>query len=58
MKTNETYEMTVVKANVFERMAGAMWRWCSIYRQSVARSVRQHIARYTSLCEQNYEVLR
>ena len=27
MKTNETFEMTVVKANVFERIAGAMWRW-------------------------------
>lgn len=27
MKTNETYEMMAVKANVFERIAGAMWRW-------------------------------
>lgn len=27
MKTNETFEMMTVKANVFERMAGAMWRW-------------------------------
>lgn len=27
MKTNETFEMKVVKANVFERIAGAMWRW-------------------------------
>lgn len=27
MKTNETCEMKVVKANVFERIAGAMWRW-------------------------------
>lgn len=27
MKTNETCEMMAVKANVFERIAGAMWRW-------------------------------
>jgi hypothetical protein len=27
MRTNETFEMTAVKANVFERIAGAMWRW-------------------------------
>lgn len=27
MKTNETFEMMTVKANVFERIAGAMWRW-------------------------------
>ena len=27
MRTNETFEMKVVKANVFERIAGAMWRW-------------------------------
>ena len=27
MRTNETFEMAVVKANVFERIAGAMWRW-------------------------------
>lgn len=27
MRTNETFEMNVVKANVFERIAGAMWRW-------------------------------
>lgn len=27
MRTNETFEMTAVKANVFERIVGAMWRW-------------------------------
>lgn len=27
MKTNETFEMMAVKANVFERMAGVIWRW-------------------------------
>lgn len=27
MKTNETFEMVSVKANVFERVAGAIWRW-------------------------------
>lgn len=27
MKTNETFEMKAVKANVFERITGAMWRW-------------------------------
>lgn len=27
MKTNETCEMMAVKTNVFERIAGAMWRW-------------------------------
>lgn len=27
MRTNEIFEMTAVKANVFERIVGAMWRW-------------------------------
>ena len=27
MRTNETFEMTAVKANVFERIVGTMWRW-------------------------------
>lgn len=55
MRTNETFEMTAVKANVFDASRALCGAGGSMYRQSVVRSVRQRTARHTSLCVQSYE---
>lgn len=46
MKTNEAMEMKAVKANVFERMAGAIWRWW--YNAQAKRQIPYRVT-YNSL---------